>query len=198
MEIHEFIIFLYLFVDLSSIGKKKKKKRSYKRFIETHIYICVLHLLASLLVAAGHVLLLHLAHTLPLAAQVLLPESDLVVAARDSKDVATQRPAHTPDNISELLVAESLLLPGRAGGILCPDQHSLVLRTAGQVVLGESNVGCPGNIANPVSVSLERLLLLPGLGVLPVGPDLDQVVASSTAETFRDRALATVGSLGSQ
>lgn len=26
MEIHEFIIFLYLFVDLSSIGKKKKKK----------------------------------------------------------------------------------------------------------------------------------------------------------------------------
>lgn len=79
-----------------------------------------------------------------------------------------------------------------------PDQHSLVLRTAGQVVLGESNVGCPGNIANPISVSLERLLLLPGLGILPVSPDLDQVVASSTAEALCDGALATVGSLRSQ
>lgn len=118
MEIHGFIDILYLFVDLLGIEQKRKKRK--KGVATIALFVLHLHtythtrttLLTSILVAASHVLLLHLAHTLPLAAQVLLPQSNLVVAARDGKNVAAQRPAHTPDNISKLLITEGLLLPG--------------------------------------------------------------------------------------
>ena len=79
----------------------------------------------------------HVAHALPDALEILLPERDLAVAAGDGEDVPGERPGDAPDDVGELarLVrrvvrgrVERGLDPRRAGRVFRPDENRLVLR----------------------------------------------------------------------
>lgn len=71
-------------------------------------------------------LLFNILDLLPLALEVLLPQTDLVVAPTYGKDVTAETPAHTPQNSVKF---ECLAAPlARVGGIGGPDTNGLVLR----------------------------------------------------------------------
>lgn len=71
------------------------------------------------------VLLFNRLDALPLAAQILLPQRDLVVCAADGQNVAAQRPADAPNRS---LKVEHLAGPLAAAGLIRgPDADRLVL-----------------------------------------------------------------------
>lgn len=73
---------------------------------------------------------------LPLALEVFLPQADLVVTATDSENVAAKAPADTPENGIKLeCLAGPLTRVGSIGG---PDANSLILRSRGDVRLGQN------------------------------------------------------------
>lgn len=59
------------------------------------------------------------------------------------------------------------------------------LRCCGYIAPWQSDVWSPCDIAHPVSVSLECLLLNPCLGVIAERPDLDEVITASAGEAFK-------------
>lgn len=132
---------------------------------------------------ASSSLLLDRLDELPLAAQVLLPQRNLVVRAADSQHVAAQAPADPPHG---RLKVEHLALPlGGAGArrsVRRPDADRLVLRRRGNVRLLE-NSRRPGDVAHPVRVARQRLaLLLVALGRGVKRPNLEHVVAAARDE----------------
>ena len=52
------------------------------------------------------------------------------------------------------------------------------LRGSGNVTSGQSNIWSPGNVPDPVSVTLQHLLLHPALSIFPVPPYLDKVITA--------------------
>ena len=56
------------------------------------------------------------------------------------------------------------------------------LRCSSDVAPGKTDIGCPGNVAHPISVTLQYLFFDPRLRVFSVAPDLDEVVAPCTGE----------------
>lgn len=61
------------------------------------------------------------------------------------------------------------------------------LRCRGYIAPGKSDIGRPRDVAHPVPVPLEGLLLDPRLGVLAERPYLDEVVAPGAGEAFEGR-----------
>src|SRR3569833_4059592 len=123
---------------------------------------------------------LHGLNTLPVAVQVLLPQRDLVVAARNSQNVAAEAPADAPyDGLEGQHLGGPLA--GRAE-VRGPDADRLVLGGRGDVALLQHR-GTPGDVADPVGVAGQGLalhLVAARRGV--PGPDLEQVVAAARDE----------------
>lgn len=67
----------------------------------------------------------------PLALEVLLPESDFIVATADGQDVTAQAPADTPQNRVEFENGTRPLAGSRC--VRGPDTNSLVLGSGGDV-----------------------------------------------------------------
>lgn len=84
----------------------------------------------------GNQLLLNVLDFLPLALQILLPQTDLVVAAADGKNVAAQTPANTPQNGVKFECLASPLVG--VGSVRGPDADGLVLRGRGNVRFGQN------------------------------------------------------------
>ena len=125
---------------------------------------------------------------LPLSLEILLPQGNLVVTTRNSQNVARQRPANSPNNVRELLVAQKLLLPGTIT-LLCPDDDSSILWGGRNVWLGQ-NRRRPGNITNPVLVALKLALDDIRVWFSVKFPNLDEVVAATTDKSLGLLALA--------
>lgn len=121
-------------------------------------------------------------YVLPLAAEVLLPQRDLVVGTANGQDVAAERPADAPHR---RLKFKDLIVPlGRSSGrrIAGPDAHCLVLRRRRNVGLLEDSRR-PSNITDPVRVSCQSFaLLLVRLRRGVERPDLENVVAAAGDE----------------
>jgi len=58
------------------------------------------------------------------------------------------------------------------------------LRGGGNVTSGQSNIRSPGDIPDPVSVTLQNIFFHPALSILPVPPDLDEVVTTRGSKAF--------------
>jgi hypothetical protein len=67
------------------------------------------------------------------------------------------------------------------------------LRCSRDVRTRQSDVGRPGDVAHPVSVALQHVLLHPSLRLFGEAPDFDDVVASSAGESFQGRGASTTG-----
>ena len=143
----------------------------------------------------------HVAHALPHAFQILFPQRHLAIPTTDRKDIPRERPRHAPHDVRELPCRGSCSCPRgrrharrrrvkrgpdprRGGRVLRPYQHSLVLRRGRNVGAREADIRCPRDVAHPVLVTLEHLLLDPRLGVIAEAPDLDEVVAAGGREAF--------------
>ena len=67
----------------------------------------------------------------PRSVESLLPEADLVVAARDREHVAGDAPAEMPDDVLERV--ERLRSPGARGAAVAhPDDHATILELDGK------------------------------------------------------------------
>jgi len=102
--------------------------------------------------------LAHVADTLPLLVQGLLPQGDLVVSATHSKDVARDRPAHVPDNI--LKGVQDLWSPS-ASILLSPYNHPSILTARGERLPAWAQARSPSSVPHPITVSLQLGLLDP-------------------------------------
>jgi hypothetical protein len=70
-------------------------------------------------------LFLNSLNTLPLAPQILLPQTNLVITSADSQDIPAQAPANPPQN---MIKSQNLAIPySRSAGIRSPDSNRLVL-----------------------------------------------------------------------
>lgn len=52
------------------------------------------------------------------------------------------------------------------------------------IASGQPDVRSPGNVPDPISVALQYFFLHPTLSVLPVPPDLDEVITTSSGEAL--------------
>ena len=95
--------------------------------------------------------------TLPLALEVLLPQTDLVVSARHGQHVPAQAPAHAPQHsVKGQYGALPLLRLAARCRRRRPDAYRLVLRSRGNVRLGQDRWR-PRHVPHPVRVAGQHL-----------------------------------------
>ncbi len=115
-------------------------------------------------------LLLNPLHAIPLPSQILLPQTDFVVAATDREDVAAETPAYPPQHGVE--VQDDRIPVVRVRGVRGPYPHRLVLGCGRDVGFLEDG-GRPGHVADPVGVAGQEhcggVLLIRGAKVGAIG-----------------------------
>lgn len=92
-------------------------------------------------------LLFDILDLLPLSLEVLLPQTDLIVASTDGQNVSTEAPANAPQNRVKLQCLAGPL--ARVRSVRGPNAYGLILRGGGNIRLGENARG-PRDITNPV------------------------------------------------
>ena len=58
------------------------------------------------------------------------------------------------------------------------------LRGGGNVTSGQSDIWGPGDIPDPIGVTLQNLFFHPALGIFPVSPDLDKVITTRSGKAL--------------